>query len=636
MLGEGTVTAMGQTEITRTPEAARPRLAWVAPPSGRVLAYGLLVMVTVSATVLRLDALTGMFGHVNQPVWLQALQSGSQTLVGDLALPVEKWEPEAEYPHRDGPPTHYRSDPYTYLQRAREMKSFYGAHYREPVFPFVVKCFLWMLSDQDVAVSFASATFSVLCVLATYFMGALAFSRWVGCAAALGMAVERDVIAWGVSGWRDDAFAFAVALSICAMLYHRRRPSIGTAVALGASAALACLTRIFSVSFLAPGFLFLLLSPEGSWSQRLRGVMIAALTAMVLVAPYLVNCWREFGDPLYTLNYQPLYYLAAEQAQSPTTPGAVGYIGEKLASAPFRTLDTWALGMTSYPFLNKWSGFDPWLPGLGYWLAGAALLGLILCAASGNGRLLLVALASAQVPFAFTWPLSSDWRYTGFTYPFFLVAAGLVITSVAAFASPWWWRRPVPRMPSPGTVRALALALAGIAVASWMILRVLPVLVFRETLLAEQRAVIAAGPRDGSFFREGWSGTFKTNSVTARIARGERAIVDIPLPRSADYTMIVRLDPFPPPSAGAEDLPAVRVLFNGVLIRTVTLAWNPEKVGAYELVLKQALVKPGRNRLVFAGGRGSAAGPDAGQRQPDRSFRLWYVLVQRTPASHHE
>lgn len=196
MHDDGTVTATEQTRGERTPAAARHRLAWLARPSGRTLSYGLLVILFVVATVLRLDALTGRFGHVTRPAWLQLLQSGSQTLVGVLDPAVANWAPEPEYPHRDGPPTHYRSDPYTYLQRAREMSSFYEAHYREPVFPFVVKCYLWMLGDQDVAVSFASATFSVLCVLATYLMGALAFSRWVGCAAALGMAVEREVISW--------------------------------------------------------------------------------------------------------------------------------------------------------------------------------------------------------------------------------------------------------------------------------------------------------------------------------------------------------------------------------------------------------------------------------------------------------
>jgi len=237
MLDDGTMTATDHGEGARTPAAVRRRLVWLARLSGRTLPFVLLAVAILFAAVLRLDALTARYGHVSQPAWLQSLQSGSQTLVGIIDPPVADWEPEPEYPHRDGPPTHYLSDPYTYLQRAREMSSFYDAHYRESVFPFVVKFYLWMLSDQDVAVSFASATFSVLCVLATYLMGALAFSRWVGCAAALGMAIEGEVIFWSVSGWRDDAFAFAVVLSVCSMLWYRRAPSAGSAVALGVSAA---------------------------------------------------------------------------------------------------------------------------------------------------------------------------------------------------------------------------------------------------------------------------------------------------------------------------------------------------------------------------------------------------------------
>ena len=635
MHDDGTMTAAAQAPGARAAGAAAHHLGSLARRSGRTLPLALLTIVFLFAALLRLDALTGRFGQVSQPAWLQTVQRGAQTLVVKLHLPASNWEPEPEYPHRDGPPSHYRSDPYTYLMRAREMGAFYGAHYREPVFPFVVRCYLWMLGDQDVAVSFASATFSVLCIFATYFLGALAFSEWVGWAAALGMAVEHEAISWGVSGWRDDAFAFAVALSVCSVLYHRRKPSIGSAVAIGTSAALACLTRISSLSFLGPVFVCLLFWPAASWRQRRRDFAIATMTATILVAPYLVNCWREFGDPLYAINYHPGYYLAAEHLQPSATPGAAGYIGEKLINAPFQTLDAAALGMTSYPFLNKWNGFEPWVPGLGHYLAGAALLGLLLFSASANGRLLLVALASAQVPFAFTWQLSADWRYTEFAYPFFLVAAALVVTNVVAFSRPSRWRRLTIRTPSLGTVCAWALTLGGVAVVAWMILRGLPVLAFRETLLANRRAVIAAGPRDGAFFREGWSDRVTTVNVTARVARGERSAIDIPLPRSADYVITVRLDPFPPPSDGAGDLPSVRVLFNGALLRTISLTWDPERVGSYDLVLRQPLVKPGLNRLVFAGDHAPSAAI-AEQRQPSPGFRLWYVLVVPSPVSRHE
>ena len=96
----------------------------------------------------------------------------------------------------------------------------------------------------------------------------------------------------------------------------------------------------------------------------------------------------------------------------------------------------------------------------------------------------------------------------------------------------------------------------------------------------------------------------------------------MPLPRSADYDVTVRLDPFPPPSDNANDLPTVRIFFNGVLLRKVDLTWNPEKVGSYDLVLRRAVVKRGRNRLVFMGDDGSAADATSDRGRPTRSFKL--------------
>jgi hypothetical protein len=202
---------------------------------------------------------------------------------------------------------------------------------------------------------------------------------------------------------------------------------------------------------------------------------------------------------------------------------------------------------------------------------------------------------------------------------------------MAAFARPSRWRRLVAQPLPVRTVCAWALTLGAIAVVAWMIVRVLPVLTVREALLASQRAVIAAGPRDDSFFREGWSDPVKTYNVTARVARGERSVVDIPLPRSADYHITVRLDPFPPPTGGVDDLPSVRVFFNGVFLRAIRLTWNPERVGSYDFIVRKALVSQGLHRLVFVGDHGSGEEAAADGRRPGRSFNLWYVLVEPTP-----
>lgn len=614
----------------RSLPAYRRRLA------ARVVPVAVLALVVVLAAALRLDALTGRYGQVDRPGWARAMQVGSQELVRMLGSPLGAWDIEPEHPHQDGPPTRYISDPYTYLRRARSMESFYGAHYREPVFPFVVKGYVWLLDDQNIAVSVASGTFSVLCVLAAYLLGTMAFSRWVGLAAALGMAIERDLVWWGISGWRDSAFTFMVMVSVCAILFYRDRPSPGRALALGVCAALACLTRIFSVTFLAPGFLYLLLRAPGCWRRRIRDVAIATITTAVLVAPYLLNCWRDYGDPLYALNYQPLYYLAAEGAgpsiavegvRPPTAPGALDYIGEKLLKTPFQTLDTVAPGMTVYPFSNKWSGFDAWHQRLGGWLAGAALAGLVLFVASERGRLLLVVLACAQVPFAFTWRLSSDWRYTEFAYPFFLVAAGLVITRMGAMMWPSRWREVARFRPTKRSVVVGLVILGSIVLIAWFMLRGLPVMKVREVLLADREAVVVAGPRDESFFAEGWGERIQTANVTARVPLGDRAAIYLPLPRLSDYQATLRMDPFPPPAAEDGAPHAVSILFNGVWLRTVDLTWDPERVGSYSVLLRASLVKPWRNRLEFA----TPTTRSEGGARAERSFKLWYVLVKPVP-----
>ena len=52
------------------------------------------------------------------------------------------------------------------------MTRFYQAHVREPVYVAWTKLWLWLLDDQDVGISYASATASALAILATYLLGA--------------------------------------------------------------------------------------------------------------------------------------------------------------------------------------------------------------------------------------------------------------------------------------------------------------------------------------------------------------------------------------------------------------------------------------------------------------------------------
>ena len=149
-------------------------------------------------------------------------------------------------------------------------------------------------------------------------------------------------------------------------------------------------------------------------------------------------------------------------------------------------------------------------------------------------------------------------------------------------------------------------------------MRVLPVMKVREALAANGAVTIEAGPRDGAFFREGWSERVTVGNVTARVARGSASTVSLPIPRPADFKVTVRLDPVPPPSSADTALPTIRILVNQTLVHTASLTWDPERVGSYEFTVRRELVKPGTNELSFI-----SDGAEAG-------FKLWYVLLQPT------
>jgi len=586
---------------------------------GQWLAGALTALVVLYGAFLRFDAVTLKYGPVSQPSWLRAIQETREP-VSLLRPDAVSWTAVPLYPHKDGPPTHYSSDPYTYLKYAREMRSFYAAHRREPLFPFVTRLFLGALNDQDVAVSFASAAFSVLAIVGTLALGWYAFGWAVGLGAALALAIEYDVVSWGVQGLRDDAFMCAVVLSALAMIRYARAPSIRNAALVGAAGGLACLIRITALSFVVPGVAYLLIGASAHWRERLKEAGVAALVTSALIAPFLVNCWLTYGDPLYSINVHADVYRETEGQKIEASQTAVQYLGNQLRSRPIQTVDTLVLGMTAYPFSNKWSGFAPWISWLGGLLSWAALAGLILLLGSASGRLLLVVLAGSLVPYAPTWRLIGDWRFTEHAYPFFLIAASLAIARVVTLAMPSRLLDVVRRGLEWKRLVCWGSVLAAVAIGLWTVQRVLPPLAAREALAAHEPVTVEAGDRDGAFFVSGWARPVREGSVTSRASEGERAVVRLPLPRAADYDLTLRIDPFPRPlDTETNRLPAARILINDHLVATLDLQWNPERVGAYDIHVPQSVTTNGVNRLTVV----PEAKPGGGSR-----IRLWYVRIR--------
>jgi hypothetical protein len=621
--------------------------------AGRGLAWTALACILVHGALLRIDAITGRYGPVTSPTWLTGLAAVQTRSIArpDAIRPGSmSWLPEPIYPHRDGGASHYRSDPYTYLDAGRKMSSFYGAHFREPVFPFATSLWLRLLGGQDVAVSFASAFFSVLAIWLTYLLGAALWSRPVGLLAALGLSLDYDVISLASSGWRDDAYMAAVTLCAILMLRWWRAEPPGArvhhiggvridaayllAAVVGVVGGLAILTRIMAVSFLVPAVFYLVFSRRAAWRPLLPTAGLAVVMAAIVAAPYFVNCWRVYGDPLYTFNVHGQIYSGAE-GPAAWTGSTAGYVSQKIARRPFAMLDTVAQGLTTYPFANKWHGLDRWLEGIGAWASMAAIAGLTVLAASGQGRLLLIIMVTSLVPFSFTWTVDPDFRFTVHVYPILLTAAAVALGAAgrvlrAALVPAhgraemawegWAWA---------GWARAVGAALAVL----WFVTRVSPPLVFAEALRAREDATVSAGVRDGVSFDRGWSGPLRGGNVAMRVATEEGAL-SLRLPDEGDYPVTIRMDPFPRPIGGTPGrLPMVEIALNGTPVAGIQLQWRPDRVGAYDIVLPRASVRRGANLLVLRVKR--SAESDTGPIRPGLSagdaVGLWYVRV-RPPA----
>ena len=489
----------------------------------------------------------------------------------------------------------YSGDPVAYLNNARAMTWFYEGRAREPVFNYATKLWLWLTNDADIAVSAASTVFSVLCIPATYLLARLAFGRAVGLIAAFIIAIEPDMISWGVQGWRDDTFTFFFLAFGVSCLMFRAKPSTGRTVLLAIASSLTLLTRLTALSFVAPAFL--LLAWETRRSRRpgdlvLRHLTIAVVAIAVLVSPYLINSWVRFGDPLIAINRNTTFYRA-RVGQAATEPMRTDvYLTTLVRERPVTTIDTVLQGLTTYPFRNKFHRLRAWNRWLPRVLSVLAVIGLLWWPWWVAGRWLLLLLGFSLVPYAFTWEIrgGAEWRFTMHAYSIYLIAAVSCTTACAgvvqrAFRTGVRFARPVLARMTISITLAIALAIA---------ISLMPYPRFREALAIEKNALVLPGWRDVVFFRHDWHAPVGQHGVTSRTSRGQVARVWIPLVPGRAYRVIASVAPV---LSVAETPLAVRAYVNGQM-----MAWNrlpDDSFGDFAFDVDAASVESNLNVLTF-------------------------------------
>jgi hypothetical protein len=571
--------------------------------------------------LLRLEVLVERYGTLNHPSWARVLTQQLAPLATPLHPSRFRWY-RVDQPYLGG-------DPINYIKYAREMRSFYQAHVREPVFLAVTRAYLWLLADQDVAVSFASMTGSILAILGVYLLGTAMLSRTAGVLLSFVVALEYELISWSVDGWRDDMFMATVVFSAWALVRCQRDPSIKEGVLVGITAGIACLTRITALSFVLPALAWLIVERRGeSHRLQVQAVTAAAVVCAIIVAPYLISCALATGDPLYAINYHTGYYRHGEGLPSDKPMSALSYVASKINGRPVGALDTAITGLLVQPFTIKWTGLDGWIPGTRAVLSWLSIIGMVRWAFLREGRLMLIILVGSLLPYALTWNVAggSEWRFTMHAYPLYLTAS----MSGAAFCyqlaigltrRPWQERIRVPRT----QVLSLGAAAALVAIVTTVYL-VLPWFVVREAIAAGNDVSVQTGGRDSPFFGSGWSGPY-TDGPTFRVSRADHAIVRIPLPERRAYQIVLRLDPVAP-----DRQHRAVVLLNRQLLATLILTWSPDRVGTYPLLLPADKVRPGMNELTIVPDTlvpAASAGSRYAFRDPGDllGVRLWYVRV---------
>jgi hypothetical protein len=580
----------------------------------------LIIVITAFGAILRLDSFVQKYGALDHPSWARVLTQDIAPLASSLRPAIYRWHP-VQHPYEGG-------DPINYLKFAREMHSFYQAHVREPMFLTLTRGFLGVLSNQDAAVSFASATGSLLTMVAAYLLGSVVLSRAAGLTVALLLAIEYEMISWSVDGWRDDLFMATVVFSAWAFVRCRRNPTPGNIILVGTMAAGACLTRITALSFVLPALAWLALDGDApSRRPRLKAAVAGGLICAVLLAPYLLNCAIATGNPLYAVDYHTRYYRYGEGRPSEQPMSAAAYVASKIAARPVTALDTGITGLFVQPFTIKWTGFVAWLPRSGDVLSWLAMAGLIAWLLSANGRMLLVILFGSLVPYSLTWNVAGggEWRFTMHAYPFYLLAA------MSAVRVLWHGLARLSRKPwranRVGSKQLASVAAGGtiIAVVCGAYV-VLPWFVVRETIAHEDDVSVETGTRDLVFFGAGWSRPY-VDGLTFRVSQAEQSRIRLPLPSRRTYQIVLRLDPVAP-----DRQRRATVLLNRQLLAFLQLTSDPERVGAYPLQLPQDKVRVGINELTIVPDTlvpAGLAGPRFSSRDPQEllGIRLWYVRV---------
>lgn len=575
----------------------------------------LLLLVLAYGGLLRFEALHRVYG----PIAVGRLQP----LEVRVAEAVANIRPAIRYERGLYP---YRFDPKSFIVSAREMRHFYEARLREPLFVAATWLGLKAVGGRDVGVSVASSVFSWLVLVATFWLGCEVGGAWVGLGAAALLALDRGLIQWSALGYRTEAFVACAVLFVAAVLHARRKEQGRLAVMAGVFGAATVLTRLSALSFVL--LLPALLAAVDRWrgeAQDGRRQLITIATTTVLIVPFLFTSWREFGDPLYSVSWHwQNFYVGRAGLDFDVVPSVVSYIAHRLREAPLEFVDSLLRGFTGYTWSSHWRGLTPTLGVVGtVGLQVLAFCGLLGWIWTTTGRLLLAALVLLMAPFVVTWEIWNQPRFTMHAYPFFVVAASHATILLVQTAG-WFLRAPRSErrawMPKHVAPRAMVVCAIVFIVALWLLALPVSLAYQRETKSAVTG--VAASWRDYFFIGPGWDLPRREGNQVIRESTADRANVRFLIGEPRRLHCLLRIGAVPRSRVRAR---VVSLRLNDHWYRKFRLPGDGY-MPRFEFAVPASAVRAGWNQVWLAVER---AGPlslagTASERTSAR-FRFWYL-----------
>lgn len=335
-----------------------------------------------------------------------------------------------------------QNDAKSYMELSQTMRHPYDTGRREPLLVYVNLALSYLVSppsdltkENYLPIRYVTVALSCVAVVLIYLFGVRFFSHQTGFIAALIAATDKALIYRSLQGLRLEIIIILSLLAVWLTLQvSRKERKTLSAIIMGFVYGLLLLTRTSFLPFTA----FLLGWGWLTKTKTFTQCAIAGMVCTIMMLPYYIHCWQEFGDPFYDSAYvAEWYYKAAlndhdmELSEPLTMAGLMFHkyswyqsIGFTVIGAADTLFGTYALRLFYSPFPTT--------------LIGASLIGYTLWLFRSGKRFYLLALVLLIGPVAFflgllEWTKSStvfDWRLLAHLIPWmaYACAEGLIFS----------------------------------------------------------------------------------------------------------------------------------------------------------------------------------------------------------------